>query len=70
MGGVHKCKFCIVWDSFIVKITALRQFKMEVDQTVYSKLEPRCVTKFWLAEKCKPWELYKKMFDEYRKAHF
>ena len=49
---------------------SLRQFKIATYQTECSRLEQRSVIKFLLVEKCKPYEIYKRMCNECWEACF
>ena len=40
------------------------------NQTEYSRLEQRSLMKFLVAEKCKPYEIYKRIYDVYGEACF
>ena len=40
------------------------------NQTEYSRLEQRSLMKFLVAEKCKPYEIYKRICDVYGEACF
>ena len=52
-----------------VKMFVLRLFKMATNQC--SKLDQKsCLFVFFMAEKCKPYEIYKRMCDVYREACF
>ena len=46
----------------LTEIFVLRLFKMVTNKTECSKLEQRSVIKFLVAEKCKPYEIYKSMY--------
>ena len=46
----------------LVKILVLRLFKMAENPKECSRLEQKSVIKFFVAEKCKPWEIYGRMF--------
>ena len=49
------------------KIFILRLFKMVVSQSA-PRLEQRSVIKLLVAEKCKSWDIYRRIPDVYRKA--
>ena len=71
----HKCKLCIVWSLFIAKISlakifVLWLFKIVAYQIEYSITEQRSVIKFWVAEKCEPCEIYRRMSDVCREVSF
>ena len=48
----------------LIKIFVLRLFKMVVNQTECSRLEQRSAIKVLVADKCKPYEIYKSMSIE------
>ena len=52
------------------KIFILRLFKTSANQTDLSRFEKMSVINFRVAEKCKPCEIYRMMYDVYRKACF
>ena len=52
----HKCKLCIVWNWFIVKI-------IWIPQKYIKKSEQRSVINLLVAEKCKPCEIYRRMCE-------
>ena len=54
----------------LANIFVLRLFKMVANRAEYSKLEQKSVIKVLVAEKCKPWEIYKKLWDVYRETSF
>ena len=43
---------------------------MVANQTECFRLEQKPAIKFLVAEKCKPYEIYRRMFNEYREASF
>ena len=48
----------------------LRLFKKTANQTECSSLEQMSVIKFLVAEKCKLYEIYRRMCDVYANAYF
>ena len=74
--SIHKYKLWIISNWFraknyfnITKIFLLRLFKNMSNQTECSRLEQRSVIKFLVAEKCKPCEIYRRIYDVYTKKH-
>ena len=66
---LHKRKFYIDCNYFNhAKIFLLRLFRMVANTTVYTRLEQRSLIRFLVAEKCKPCEIYRRMYNVYRKA--
>ena len=54
----------------LIKIFVLKLFKMATVQIERSRLEHMSVSKFLLAEKCKPWEIKRTLCDGNKEACF
>ena len=54
----------------LVKIFLLKQLKMAANQTECFRLQKRFAIKFLECEKCKPYEIYRRICDEYGDASF
>ena len=65
-----KCYYIKCYDFNTTKTFLLRWFKMSANQTLCFRIKQRSAIKFWVSEKCKQCELYKRMWDLYGKACF
>ena len=54
----------------LTKLLVLRLFKMVKNQAEWSRLEQTSMINFFLVEKCKPCEIYWRMFNVYGEACF
>ena len=68
---LHKCKFCILWNWLIAKILFLSFFKKNsIKQPECSRLQQRSVITFLVAGKCKPCEIFRRVWHVNREACF
>ena len=52
------------------KIFLLQLYKMVANKTECSGVEQRSILKFLVAKKCKPWEIYRRMWNVYGEVCF